>query len=158
MDQNDTPTQDLDVGAAIEEGLRLCRTEDWQTGMEILWKVARNKNSRQDLPAIYYSFAGFGTAKFEGNIKEGIALCRHAIKLDPTEPDNYLNLARVHMLRYDRRTAVKALHRGLRIRPTHPRLTQFEREIGYRRPAVIPFLSRDNQLNIWFGKRAQNHR
>lgn len=153
MSHLEISTDEIDIGAAIDEGLRLCRTEDWETGMAILWKIARKQERKKGLPAIYYSYAGFGAAKFDRNIKEGLSLCRHAIKLDPLEPDNYLNLARVEMLRRNRRSAVRALHKGLRVAPNHPRLSVYSREIGFRRRPVIPFLSRDNRINIWLGKK-----
>lgn len=149
----DISTDQIDVGAAIEEGLHLCRSEQWHAGMEILWKIARKEEREEDLPAIYYSYAGYGAARFDGSLKEGLKLCKHAIKLDPEEPDNYLNLARVEMLRDNRRSAIRALHRGLRVRPGHPRLVDFKRAIGYRRRPVLPFLSRDNRLNVWLGRR-----
>ena len=153
MEHLEISTEDIDVGAAIDEGLRLCRAEEWQVGLGILWKIARKQERNQDLPPIYYSYAGYGAARFDGNIKEGISLCRHAIRLDRREPDNYLNLARVEMLRRNRRNAIKALRKGLKLKPGHPRLVAFETEIGSRRPPVIPFLSRDSRLNIWLGKR-----
>lgn len=152
MKLQDITTQNVDVGAAINEGLQLCRADEWQSGLEILWKIARKQDRDKALPSLYYSYAGYGAAKFDGNLKEGIKLCRHAIKVDPLEPDNYLNLARVEILRHNRKTAVRALQRGLRVRPDHPRLLEFKRDIGFRRPPVIRFLSRDNRLNIWLGK------
>jgi tetratricopeptide (TPR) repeat protein len=153
LDHLEISTTDIDIGAAIDEGLRLCRAEEWQVGLGILWKIARKQERSEKLPPIYYSYAGYGAARFDGNVKEGLSLCRHAIKLDPLEPDNYLNLARVEMLRRNRRSAIKALRRGLTLRPGHPRLAAFEREIGSRRRPVIPFLSRDNRLNMWLGRR-----
>lgn len=153
MDQQEITTQDVDIGAAIDEGLRLCRADQWQTGMALLWKIARKQEHERNLPPIYYSYAGYGAARFDGNVKEGVSLCRHAIRLDPKEPDNFLNLARVEMLRHNRRNAIKALERGLRVKPGHPRLLEFEKEIGSRRRPAIPFLSRKNRLNIWLGKR-----
>ena len=153
LDYLEVSTENIDVGAAIDEGLRLCRADDWETGLRILWKIARKQEREGNFPAIYYSYAGYGAAKFDGNLKEGISLCRHAIKLDPSEADNYLNLARVEMLRRNRRGAIKALHRGLRLNPNHLRLVQFKAEIGSRRRPVIPFLPRSNRLNVWLGKR-----
>ena len=153
MNYKEIDTQELDVREVIEEGLRLCRDDDWAGGMELLWKVARKEERGTKLPAIYYSYAGYGAAKLQKNTKEGLSLCRHAVKLDPTEADNFLNLARVEMLRNNRRGAVKALQRGLRLSPANPRLKEFQKEIGYRRPPVVPFLSRDSRLNIWLGKR-----
>ncbi|MCP4204829.1 MAG: hypothetical protein GY769_23210 [bacterium] len=153
MKAQDITTQDIDVGAAINEGLQLCRADEWQSGLEILWKIARKQERDEALPSLYYSYAGYGAAKFDGNLKEGMKLCRHAIKLDPLEPDNHLNLARVEMLRHNRKNAVRALQRGLRVRPDHPRLLDFKHEIGFRRLPVIRFLSRDNRLNVWLGKR-----
>lgn len=153
MEHLEITTDAVDVGAAIDEGLRLCRADEWELGLGLLWKIARKQERDRKLPPIYYSYAGYGAARFDGNVKEGLSLCRHAIRLDPTEPDNYLNLARVQMLRRNRRNAIKALRKGLRLKPGHPRLLEFEREIGSRRPPVIPFLSRRNRLNVWLGKR-----
>lgn len=153
MNYIETDTQGIDVRAVIEEGLRLCRAEDWDEGLGLLWKVARKDERSETLPAVYYSYTGYGTAKFGKNTKEGLTLCRHAVKLDPTDADNYLNLARVHMLRNDRRRSIKALHKGLKVGPSNPRLKQFQEEIGYRRRPVIPFLSRDNRMNVWLGQR-----
>lgn len=149
----DQDTAELDIGMALEAGVELCQEGDWKRGLDILWKIARKPGSRNKLPARFYSYTGLGTAEFHKNLDEGLRLCRYALKLDRASAESYLNLARVYDLRNDRRRTVKALERGLRLKPRDRDLLVFRKEIGYRRPPVIRFLSRDNPLNVWLGKK-----
>jgi hypothetical protein len=68
------------------------------------------------------------------------------------QPENYLNLARTHLLAKDRLAACDTVFRGLRIDPTHPGLLQLLQELGQRRPPVFPFLSRRSLLNRLAGR------
>lgn len=148
-----TETTEIRLEDAVTRGIRLCRAERWEDGLELLSKAARKKKHKEKLPSLYYSYMGYGAARFEGSPQEGRRLCRHAIRLDPGQPENYLNLARVCLLTGDRRGAIVALKRGQRVRPNHGGLRAFAEEIGYRGRPVIPFLSRDNPLNRWLGAR-----
>lgn len=149
----DRETDEIDLGDLITEGIRLCRREEWKGGLELLAKAARKKGRKEKLPSLYYSYMGYGVASFQGSPKEGLRLCRYAVRLDPKVAENCFNLARVCMLLRDRRGAVVAINRGLRVNPNHRGLRTLREEIGYRRDPVIPFLSRDNPLNRWLGRR-----
>jgi hypothetical protein len=63
-----------------------------------------------------------------------------------------LNLSRVHLLLGNRRKAVAALETGLKIHAGYDALLRLREEIGFRRPPVIGFLSRDNILNQVLGR------
>jgi hypothetical protein len=42
--------------------------------------------------------------------------------------------------------------RGLQLQPDHAGIRKALREMGIRQKRALPFLSRDNQLNIMLGK------
>ena len=135
-----------------EEGLQRCRQGDWRRGFDLLTQVAANKQDGEELPSAYYSYLGYGVARFDRRFKDGVTLCRHAIKLEFYQPENYLNLARTYMLLEDRRHAFDAVRSGLRIDPGHRGLRQMLRELGHRRRPVLGFLARDNPVNVLLGR------
>jgi len=137
--------------AIAEEGILLCRNGDWRRGMDLLRTVAADEGRHGKLPSQFYSYLGFGVARFERRYREGLRLCRHAVKKD-YQPENYLNLARTHMLVGDRKGAVRAVGAGLKIDPSYGRLRELWRELGVRKHPVLPFLSRDHVLNRFLGK------
>jgi tetratricopeptide (TPR) repeat protein len=134
----------------LEKGLTLCRRDEWDKGLRILGLLTESPE-RAALPGLYYSFLGYGIARIEGRVTEGLKLCQHSIKLEFYQPENYLNLARTHLMTKNRREAVEAIRRGLAIDPNNLELKALARELGVRRPPVIRFLSRDNPLNRLLG-------
>jgi uncharacterized protein HemY len=137
----------------LDRGLALCRQGDWQRGLLHLGRLAEGMEGaeRSSLPGLFYSFLGYGVARCEQRVQEGVKLCRHAIKVEFYQPENYLNLARTLLLLNDRQGAVSAVQRGLKIDPHQPQLVELSRELGIRRRPVLPFLSRTNPLNRFLG-------
>lgn len=137
--------------AVYERGLERCRNGDWQDGLVDLAFLAE-RGSHGDVPALCYSYLGYGLAHHRGQVKKGLRLCQHAVKLEFYQPECYLNLARTALLddRY-RRKAANAVLDGLEIDPEHPELLELQQRIGARRPPIIPFLSRRNLLNQILG-------
>ena len=87
----------------------------------MLRKAARKEEKEMKLPSIYYSYLGYGAAKFEGETKDGLALCLHAVRVGKDEPDNYLNLARVYLAQGTvQDKAIAALDRAARFDPPAP--------------------------------------
>jgi len=72
------------------------------------------------------------------------------------DPDHRANLALVYLERSDRASAIENLHAGLRIQPNNARINEILNDIGRRKPPAISFLSRDNPLNVWLGRRRAN--
>lgn len=106
----------------------------------------------EELPSQAYSFLGYGIAQTQRRHKEGLDLCRHALRLSFTEPENHLNMARLHVLLGNRKAAIKAVGEGLTLNPNHPPLLALYREMGIRREPVLRFLSRNNILNRLLGR------
>ncbi len=144
-------TEQTDLQTAATRAVDLCRQGKWKVGLEILGRIAELDRQGTELPGVFYSYLGYGIARFEGKGREGLALCRHAIKVQFYEPENYLNLARIYLLRNRRYRAVQALQRALKLNPRHGAAVQLAREIGLRRRPLIPFLPRGNFLNRYLG-------
>ncbi len=142
----------LEPGQAVWKGIDLCRTGDWEAGLAVLRYLARQEKADFDRPGRFFSYLGYGVARFDSRYKEGVALCRHALKIEPNEPENHLNLARIYELRKNRRGAFKALNKGLALNPRHRGLLELQQEFGRRRPAVLGFLPRGHPLNRWLGR------
>ena len=146
-------TQSIDLSTVVDKGLRRCRAGDWETGLKLLRKAARKESKEVKFPSVYYSYLGYGAARFENEKKDGLALCLHAVRSGKTEPDNYLNLARVYLLLENRQRAVLAVQHGLKLDPHHIPLLALRTSMGYRRNPVVPFLSRDRWVNRYLGHR-----
>ena len=146
-------TQTINLSTVVHEGITCCQAGDWEVGLELLRKAARKENKESELPSLYYSYLGYGAANFEGERKDGLALCLHAIRVGKDEPENYLNLARVYLLVGDRRRAVAASQHGLKVDAHNPDLLALRRSMGYRRRPAVSFLSRDAWINRFLGKR-----
>lgn len=135
----------------LERGLALCRRGDWDHGLTDLGKLAEN-DTQGDLPGIFYSYLGYGIALREKRIRDGIRLCRHAVKLEFYQPENYLNLARTYLLAENRKKAYEAVAQGLKVDRGHRGLRQLLAQMGARKRPVIPFLSRGNVINRILGR------
>ena len=146
-------TQSINLSTVVQEGIARCQADDWEIGLALLRKAARKEVKESKLPSLYYSYLGYGAANFEGERKDGLALCLHAVRVGSEEPENFLNLARVYLLAGDRRRAVAAIQHGLKVDSRHPGLLEQRRSMGYRRKPVVSFLSRDSWINRFLGRR-----
>ena len=145
-------TDSLQLLPTVEAGVGLCREGDWDNGLELLWKASRKAADSDELPASFYAYAGFGTARYQHQLAEGERMCRYAVRLDSSDPAHYLMLAEVCLLRRNRKEAVDALLKGLRLEPHHAPLRRLQKRIGFRRPPVLSFWSRDHPLNRFLGR------
>ena len=136
----------------LREGIDCCRRGDWNEGLRYLGQVAERGNTGSGLPGIFYSYLGYGIALREQRVKEGLRLCRHSVKVEFYQADNYLNLARTCLLARDRRGAVRAVKDGLKIDPHHAGLLVLQTELGVRGQPVLPFLGRSHILNRFLGR------
>jgi hypothetical protein len=135
---------------ALRKGIDLCREGEWNDGLFFLGKIAQS--GRTGLPGIYYSYLGYGIARCQRRTEEGLKLCRHAVKIQFYEPDNFLNLARTAQLANERAEAVRAVRKGLKVDRNNLELQALYRELGIRQSPVLPFLARSNPLNLVLGK------
>jgi len=146
------PTSTNEMQEAAQRGIDLCRAGNWKAGMEILGKIAEADRQGTELSGLFYSYLGYGIARYERRGKEGLALCQHAIKVQFYEPENYVLLARVYLMRRRRGKAIEALQRALKLNARHPEAVKLAKEVGFRRRPVLSFLARGNPLNRALGR------
>jgi hypothetical protein len=86
------------------------------------------------------------------NVKEGLLLCQAALKADRHAPEVYSCLAQIYLLANARKQAWEAVRQGLSYGPSHGDLRRLEAEMGVRGRPVVPFLHRDNPINVRLGR------
>ncbi len=133
------------------KGIELCRQGDWKEGLYWLSLAAKAKESTDELPALFYSYLGYGVARYQKQQLQGLKLCRKAVELEFYQPESYDFLARTHLLMKDRRAAYDVVERGLEVDSTHEGLLTLRSELGERLPPVLSFLPRQHRLNRWLG-------
>jgi len=78
--------------------------------------------------------------------KQALALCREALHADPSNPDHYYQLSRIHMLAGNKPAAMKALRKGLRFKRHQPSIDELNR-LGFRKEPYFSSLPREHFLN-----------
>ena len=133
-------------------GVTACRQGQWEQGVNLLNAVIATGPTATEIPSLAYSYLGYAGAVLGRGYKYGLRLCDIGIRLDPSEAENYLNLARTCLWRGRRALAVMALNRGLQMSPRHLELLELRNSLGRRRPPVVPFLHRNRAINRFLGK------
>jgi hypothetical protein len=135
-----------------DNGLKLCRAGDWNKGLPVLAAVLDQRTPMDDVPGIVYSYLGYGVARYQNKIREGLKLCEHSLKIQYYEAKNHWNLARVQALSGERQAAHATIERGLKLDPEHAGLLASQKELGVRKKPIVWFLSRDNPINVMLGR------
>jgi tetratricopeptide (TPR) repeat protein len=99
------------------------------------------------------SFYGLCVAMVRRQYSQAVQYCNLSLKSQFMDPEHRANIALVYLERSDRASAIENLHAGLRMQPNNARINEILSDIGRRKPPVITFLSRDNPLNVWLGRR-----
>ena len=141
-----------EVATSVKIGIECCRRGDWNAGLQYLGRVTQAEDANSGLPGLFYSYLGYGIALREQRVREGLKLCRHSIKVEFYQADNYLNLARTCLLARDRSGAVRAVRDGLKIDPHHEGLLAVRADLGVRGQPVLPFLGRSHVINRFLGR------
>src|SRR3954452_14047797 len=135
---DERPKPALDVMAELKRGINLYRTEKWRQAYGVLILVAQSVERRGTLPAVFYSYLGLAMAKCDGRRHEAVELCRYALKAQPEQPENYLNLATLYLMLGRRESAVRLVEQGLALRPGHTRLNELRKSLGIRQRLLFP--------------------
>jgi tetratricopeptide (TPR) repeat protein len=83
---------------------------------------------------------------------EGVRYCKEAAHLETYNADIQCNLGRVLLAAGLRKEAYRAFISGLRMDAGHGGIVRELKQMGMRRRSVLPFLARDNRLNIILGR------
>ena len=81
-----------------------------------------------------------------------ISICRNLVSKCPYDADVCLNLARAEAFLDNRKEAIQVIDQGLVFSAQHDGLNAFKSKLGVRGRRFVPFLSRNNLLNIALGR------
>jgi hypothetical protein len=137
----------------IEMGVSSAKKAEYERGLIFLAEAYRHLGRDQSrLSGPLLSFYGLCLALHRGRIKEAADFCWLGVEKDHYNPDVYCNMAHVWIAGRSRRKAVDAIEKGLALDSRHQGLLRLRAEIGTRKTPVLPFLHRDNPLNISLGR------
>ena len=136
--------------------LRVCRKElhfeRYREAYDALLEYCGRfiREGRRISPSILASY-GLAVAHAE-NVREGLKICLEALSSDRRNPEAYLCLARVYLLAGSRRSAIDVLAQGIRLCGKHRGLSELRNGLGIRQRPPIPFLPRENTINVALGR------
>lgn len=142
-----------DLEDLVDLGVAAAKAAEYERGLIFLAEAYRHLSSdKHRLSGPLLSFYGLCLALHRGRIKEAAEFCWLGVEKDRYNADVYYNMARVWLAGRSRRKAVEALEKGLALDGRHPGLLRLRAEMGSRKTPVLPFLHRDNPLNVSLGK------
>lgn len=151
-----TASPDDVLASVIQAGIAATRERRYTQALEIFVKAyGAAEGSKPDEKSKYVeglSYYGLCLAKEQKKFRPAIDFCRKAVEIQFYNAEHYANLTRVYLAAGTRKRAIETLQAGLKALPNDQTLQSLEKELGARRRPVIPFLSRDNPLNIALGK------
>jgi predicted Zn-dependent protease len=100
----------------------------------------------------HISYCGLLVATAEGRVHDGRVLCELALKEATTDPEMYINLAKVHAWNGQAARAIEILRQGLHAIPHDPGLRREIQRIDPRSSPTVFFLHRDNPVNKYLGR------
>lgn len=98
------------------------------------------------------SYFGLCLALVQKKYKPAIDLCKRALDLEFYNGDHYANIGRVYLAAGNRKKAYETVEAGLKLHPEHGALNEVRKELGVRGEPVVPFLTRDNPINVSLGQ------
>lgn len=139
----------------IDEAITAARMEDYLRALTLFLDVYGTDDAppiRRPKDAAGLSFFGLSLAMMQRKFKPAIDLCRRAIDLEFYNGDHYANLARVYIAANNRKKALETIAQGLKLMPEHEYLLNVRASMGHRSRPAVPFLTRQNPINVSLGQ------
>lgn len=107
--------------------------------------------SRKGETPLLNSYLAYCLAKERRSYRDAIRLGTGALKKQPENLVLYRNLAKVYILAGQRKNALKILRQATK-RGRDDQIMRLIKAMGIRKEPVLPFLPRENPVNIFLGK------
>ncbi|HUF17805.1 MAG TPA: hypothetical protein VMS12_07160 [Thermoanaerobaculia bacterium] len=150
-----TSPDDL-LASVVQAGIAATKERRYTQALALFVKAyGSSEGSSPDQKSKYVeglSYYGLCLAREQKKFRPAIDFCKKAVEIQFYNAEHYANLTRVYLVAGTRKRAVDALQAGLRALPNDLMLQNLQKELGARGRPVIPFLSRDNPINIILGK------
>lgn len=150
-------SNDVSLQDRIRHAVELTREHEYEQALGIfeqhLSQLTAGDLNDKRVAASAFSFYGLCVAMVKRRYADAVKYCNVSLKANFMDPEHRANLALVYLERNERKKAVETLNAGLRLQPDNTVINHILDRIGRRQQPVIAFLSRDNPLNIWLGRR-----
>lgn len=133
------------------QALSAGRRKEAMALFEAAIQIARRRSPARP-QSRYLSFYGLCLALERNEVHEALRYCREAMTLESFNPDIRCNLGRVLLRAGRRREAYRCFIEGLRMESGHATILRSLNFMGIRRRPVLPFLPRDNPINVFLGR------
>ena len=139
-----------------EQLLRQCRDalalERYREACDALAEYCgRSMRLDKPIPPSVLAFYGLAVGHAE-NVRDGLKICFQALSADRRNSNAYLCLARLYVLADSKKNAIDVLGQGIRVCQNRRELIALRRALGIRQIRAIPFLPRDNAVNVRLGR------
>lgn len=140
----------------IRQAIEMTRQDRFEEALDIfeaqLPVLTEGDIQDRRIAASAFSYYGVCVAMVKRRYADAVNYCNVSLKANFMDADHRANLATVYLERNDREKAIETLNEGLRLQPKNRQIQKIYREIGRRQRPVIPFLPRDNPINVWLGR------
>jgi len=143
---------DLSEEQLLRNGRDALWLEKYEDAYEALSEYCSRLNRyERPIPPTILGFYGLAVGHSR-NVREGLKICLEALSQDRRNPNIYLCLARLYVLANSKKKAIDVLTQGLRVSRKHRGLHALREGLGVRQKVPIPFLSRENAVNVRLGR------
>lgn len=137
---------DEEIFDLVDRGIKECESGNTLRALMYLQEA-----SHKERTPLLNSYLAYCLACERKSYSEAIKLGIEAVNEEPDNLVLYLNLAKVYILADQRQNALKILRQATK-RGRDERIMQLIKDMGIRKPPVLPFLERGHPLNIFLGK------
>ncbi len=142
----------------LELGLAYMREKNWEAALNNLLESQKRFPNHlaegEEVPPLLFSALGLCYAMARNNLTNALAYCQRAISIDEYQPGFYYNLGLVYLKTGDKKKALSAFRKGLKLNPEHSGIWSQISQLGLRKRPVLSFLPRQHFLNrclgMWF--------
>ncbi len=135
----------------FEKARKLADSGDYAGSYEILDKILPGGIKNEDLENLIMSYYGMCRAFYLRETRDGLEICKEAVKKEMFRSDVYLNLGKIYLHRGTKGKAYDAFMKGLKLDKNNKKIEKELKKMGIRKKPVLPFLDRSNFFNKWLG-------
>jgi hypothetical protein len=136
----------------LRRGRDALARESYQEACDALGEYCdRSMRLEKPIPPSVLAFYGLAVGYAE-NVRDGLKICFQALSSDRRNSNAYLCLARLYVLGDSKKNAIDVLGQGIRVCKNRRELIALRRALGVRQVRAIPFLPRDNAVNVRLGR------
>ena len=139
----------------IDAAIQMAKGGDHLSALNLFLEIYGTDSAppiRSPKDAAGLSYFGLSLALVKKEYKTAVELCKRAIDLEFYNGDHYANLSRVYLAAGKRKAAVDAADSGLKLQPENEQLRSARRALGVRARPAVPFLKRENPINVSLGQ------